>query len=156
MTKSSKACRQAFVDRCSETLRTSGARVTKTRLAVVRAMSEAKKPLSATKLYEVFSENKSLGKIDQVTIYRVLETLKELGLVHQVFPSGGYLPCFHQHCGDAMHVLVRCSSCEEVTELDVPQETLAPMFWYLNGEHGFSADEHLFQINGKCSSCSPK
>lgn len=154
MPKKQRNTQEKFVETCVAALRSSGGRVTKPRLAVVQAVSAAQTPLTAREVYESVAEDSELGTIDLVTVYRVLETFEELGLVHQVFPSGGYLPCFHSGCGSAMHILIRCSSCEDIEELDVPQETIAPMLWYLRGSHGFSPDEHLFQINGTCSSCT--
>jgi len=153
MSKECGLSRDAFIDTSVDILRSSGARVTKTRLAVLRILSETKKPQNARELFELVSKSKNVGKIDQVTVYRILETFEEFGLIHRVFPSGGYLPCFHQHCGDSLHILIRCSSCENISELDVPEETISPMLWYLKGEHGFSPDSHLFQVNGTCSSC---
>lgn len=145
---------QTFVETSLDVLRSLGARVTKTRSAVLQALSSTKKPLSARELFELVSKSKDAGKIDQVTVYRILETLEEFGLIHRVFPSGGYLPCFHQNCGDSLHILIRCSSCEDITELDVPQETLAPMLWHLKEKHGFLPNAHFFQINGLCSPCN--
>lgn len=153
MSKKCDSGREAFVDSSVAILKSTGARITKTRLAILQILSEGQAPISARELFELVSAGKDAGKMDQVTVYRILETFKELGLVHRVFPSGRYLPCFHQHCSDSLHILIRCSSCEEISELDVPQETLAPMIWYLKGEHGFLPDDHLFQVNGVCSKC---
>lgn len=132
-------------------LRDGGARVTKPRTVVLKVLSQSRRPLSAREVFEAVSHTED--SIDQVTVYRVLETFLEIGMVHQVFPSGNYLPCFHSQCGQSMHVLVRCSSCESIEELDIPQETIAPMLWYLRREQGFEPDNHLFQVNGTCSSC---
>ena len=139
-----------FVDVCTSALKGSVARITKPRLAVINCLANANGPLSAREIYEIISKNKDLGSIDQVSVYRILEAISKLELIHQVFPSGGYLACFHSAWESMLHVLIRCSSCEEIKELDVPQETVAPMIWYLKKEQSFHADEHVFQMNGLC------
>lgn len=142
---------KTFRNACLDALKDSGYRVTKSRLAIIQVLDEAKTPLTAREIFETVAEAE---KIDQVTVYRVLETFQALCLVHQVFPTGGYVACNHQTCNDKLHILLRCATCEKTSELDVPQETLAPMLWYLKGEHGFSITAHFFQINGTCSACS--
>ena len=144
---------EQFLETCKVALRKTGARVTQPRLSVIRCLATAGKPLSARELFEQIEKDQSLGKVDQVSVYRILEALSELELVHQVFPSGGYLPCFHRDCRATLHVLIRCSACEHIEEIDIPQETLAPMIWYLQNERGFYPDEHVFQMNGLCSKC---
>jgi len=152
-TKPSAKNIKEFQAACLGALRKSGARITKTRRAVIDALSDTAVPLSAREIYEKIEKAKASDRVDQVTVYRILEAFLERNLVHQVFPSGGYLPCFHHSCAEALHVLIRCSVCEKISELDIPQETLAPMIWFLKDEHGFMPDEHHFQLNGKCSNC---
>jgi len=144
---------QAFVESCLGSLRSAGVRVTKTRLAVLEELSELDQPKTARELFELVAQGKSVKKIDQVTVYRILEKFESFGLVHRVFPSGGYLPCFHQDCGSSPHVLLRCSSCEEISEFDLPQDKLAPILKYLKRVHDFSPGPNPFQFNGVCSAC---
>lgn len=154
--ESSSTIHAAYEKACTEALRASGARITKPRIAVIRCLADASNPLTARELFEQLKAQPDLQSVDQVSVYRILEALSELGLVHQVFPSGGYLPCLHQHCGAQLHVLTRCSNCEHIEELDVPQETLAPIVWFLKNNSGFQPDEHLFQMNGLCRRCQSK
>ena len=144
---------EAYERACVEALRKSGARVTKPRLAVIRCLARSDNPLSARELFEAIEQQDTQDSADQVSVYRILDALAGLGMVHQVFPSGGYLPCLHHACGAQLHVLIRCSKCEQIQELDVPQETLAPVIWYLKDNVGFEADTHVFQMNGLCKSC---
>jgi Fur family ferric uptake transcriptional regulator len=146
---------EQYEQACTAALRGSGARVTKPRLAVIHCLATAIRPLTARELFEELQRTNEVRGVDQVSIYRILEALRELGLVHQVFPSGGFLPCFHHSCTSQLHVLIRCSQCERIEELDVPQETLAPIIWYLKNNKGFQPDEHLFQMNGLCQQCGP-
>ena len=145
-----------FEEQSLKLLKENGARITQPRKLVISCLANSPKPLSAKEVYEQISKDSSASKIDQVSVYRILETLAELELVHQVFPSGGYMACFHSQCGSTLHVLIRCTSCESIKELDVPQETVAPMVSYLKNEQGFTPDDHVFQMNGLCSNCQEK
>ena len=143
-----------YIENCETALKDSGARITKPRRAVIRCLSSADGALTPREILEVILKDKESEDIDQVSVYRILETLSSLGLVHQVFPSGGYIACFHIRCDKKHHVLIRCSSCETTSELDVPEETLSPMFWFLEKEVGFSPTGHVFQVNGYCKDCA--
>jgi Fe2+ or Zn2+ uptake regulation protein len=145
--------RTNYLEDCKRALKAAGARVTKPRISVILCLSAASKPLSARDVFEQISERSDLVAVDQVTIYRILEMLSDLGLVHQVFPTGGYMACFHSKCFHAQHVLTRCVKCESIDEIDIPQESVAPMLWYLKNQLGFEADEHVFQMNGVCANC---
>ena len=143
----------SFTKVCLEVLRESGARVTQPRRAVISCLGKADKPLSAREVYEEISCDSSVSSVDQVSVYRILETLSELELVHQIFPSGKYIPCLHSNCDNIVHVIVRCTSCEAINELNIPQETFAPMQAYLQTKYDFFLDQQVFQVNGLCASC---
>jgi len=144
---------KTFLDSCVSLLRKDGSRITQPRLLVINCLGRSDSPLTAREVHEIISKDKKASNIDQVSVYRILEALLKLELVHQVFPSGGYLACFHIKCGAAVHVLTRCSSCEQIEELDLPQEAIAPILRYLKTKQHFQPDSHLFQMNGLCSEC---
>lgn len=139
-----------FIEACSNAFRESGGRVTETRLAVVRCLANSQQPLTAK---EIFDKLDRKSKIDQVSVYRILEALLELDLVHQVFPSGGYIPCHHTSCEQSFHILTRCSSCNAIEESHVPADKVEPLVSYLKNKKKFYPDVHVIQINGLCVSC---
>lgn len=136
-----------------QALKDSGARITKPRQAVLQCLASAKDPVSPRQILDIIQKDEATPDIDQVSVYRILEALSELGLVHQVFPSGGYMACFHQHCSAAFHVLTRCSACEKTEELDVPDDAVKRLVEHLRNEFGFTAQGHAFQVNGRCERC---
>ncbi len=152
MSKSLHTCaKENFERSCIDTLRENGSRITQPRRLVIQCLAQAERPLSAREVCEEIS--KESENIDQVSVYRSLDTLKELGLLHQVFPSGGYLACFHSACHSTLHVLTRCVQCENIEEIDVPHSVVAPILDHLKKLHQFFPDEHIFQMNGLCTSC---
>ena len=120
---------------------------------MIEILSDISSPMTAR---EVFEKSKaSKVKLDKVTVYRVLERFEDLGLIHQIFPSGGYVPCFHKDCSSSHHILMHCLVCENILEIDVPEDTIEPIAGHLKKEYKFTLDENHFQLNGVCGSCSP-
>lgn len=137
-----------------ETLKASGFRVTQSRLAVLSCLHSSDEPLSPKDLYSKIQKNKKLEKIDQVTVYRILDTLLRIGLIHQVFPSGAYVICGHNRCEEKIHAMLRCTECKNFQEVDLPNSVFSPLEWFLENEFQFSPKHHLFQMDGVCHSCS--
>ncbi len=146
---------RGFREICLETLREAGYRITKQRIAVIESLSKADSPLTAPELYERLSRRSKGAPLDKVSVYRVLDTLLELKLVHRAAPFGAYLACSHQDCSDSHHVLSRCTECDHVEELDVPNEVVAPLLFHMKESLHFTPDSHLLHMDGICSDCSP-
>jgi Fur family transcriptional regulator, zinc uptake regulator len=139
---------------CIEKLKASGSRITKARLNIIECIGEAKTPMSAPQIYESLLKNSQTTIPDKVSVYRVLDTLLELNLVHRVNPSGDYLACSHLKCTEVYHVISRCNLCNLVQEVDVPNEVVSPLLLYLKKNLKFVANTHLLHIDGSCSKCS--
>lgn len=112
-----------YEDHCIAALRTAGFRITMPRVQVIRALANATVALSAYAIHEKIVE--SGGKIDVVSVYRILETLQEVGLIHHVGIADGYVPA-HQDTsseGDASQ-LVLVEGTGEVREQKMSAEIL--------------------------------
>lgn len=142
-----------FIESCTAAFRDSGGRVTETRLSVVRCLAQSAVPLTAKEIFEMIDKKM---KIDQVSVYRILEALSDLDLVHQVFPGGGYIPCHHTSCEETYHILTCCTVCDAIEETHVPSDRLEPLLSFLKNKKKFYPDEHVFQLNGICGSCRAK
>jgi Fur family zinc uptake transcriptional regulator len=148
----------SFKQLALNSLKKSGARLTKARKAVIECFDENLEPMAVKDVIAAvnrLAEHKG-GKsieIDPVTIYRILERFQSLGLIHQISPSGQYVPCTHLRCQESHHVLLRCQNCGSVTEEHVPRELLASFFWYLSQNLKFDAKKHAFQLDGSCRDC---
>ncbi len=145
---------ESFKDLCIKTLKESGARLTKPRLALIECLAHSQTPLSPKiilqKTAEQLDENET---VDSVTVYRILDRFAELGLVHQVAPNGDYIACTHLACEASTHIMTHCTECHTASEIHVPEEILAPMLWFLKSQNQFEPKKHLFQLDGLCSKC---
>lgn len=144
---------QEFVDAGTAILKKSGARITGTRQSVLRVLAGAEHPLSPKDILEKITASEDGSRIDQVSVYRILDTFLSLGLVHRVFPEGNFIACSHIGCTSLHHILLRCVGCQKSFEVDVPKETVAPIMWYLNNVESFTPSQHLFQLDGTCKAC---
>ncbi|MCW5876907.1 MAG: transcriptional repressor [Anaerolineales bacterium] len=124
-----------------------GYRLTGSRRAVVDALAEAERSLTAADLYEIGrAKHKGLGL---VSVYRTLEKLEELGLVQRVHGPGGchaYISAQDGH----NHMLV-CENCGRVEMFE--GDDLKDFTRGLEKQSGFRIHEHWLQFFGLCADC---
>ncbi|WP_438470856.1 Fur family transcriptional regulator [Streptomyces asiaticus] len=130
-------------ERCREQLRTRGARCTAARLSVLQVLAEDGGHLGAVQIHRRISE--AGGHLDVSTVYRTLERLADLGLVHQLAGMGqaSYGLAVEPH-----HHAV-CTGCGAVDQIPVPA-----MEGVLRAAAGATAfrPESLV-LSGLCPSC---
>ena len=130
--------------------------MTQPRLAGIHCLNEAKLPLSAREVFENIRKDKRLQAIDQVSVYRILQSLLVHGLVHQVAPGGTFLACTHTTCSTIQHALICCRDCGSIHEIELPEKAIAPLLDHLKKAEGFQPFEHVFQLDGQCTNCLRK
>lgn len=124
-------------------------RDTQPRRLVLKALVRMKKPSSHKEIYEWI--RKKDAAINLVTVYRILETFEETGIIHKHHSSGGFVLC--THTGESgHHVLLSCEDCGKVEEcIDAEfckhENRLAK-------KHHFIPKTHLSELGGVCSSCA--
>jgi Fe2+ or Zn2+ uptake regulation protein len=99
-------------------LRNAGYRITMPRVQVIRALGDTTKALSAYAIHEKIIN--SGGKIDVVSVYRILSTLQEVGLIHHIGIVDGYFPCRMTDCHGKRSEVVVDETSGSVTELVLP------------------------------------
>lgn len=97
--------------RCRQELRARGVRCTSARLAVMCTLAAGSGHLSATDIHRSISA--AGGSLDVSTVYRTLERLTELGLVHQLPVAG---QASYGLVGEPHHHAV-CTSCGAIDEI---------------------------------------
>ena len=144
-----------YSDICIAAIQKSGARLTSARRAVIACLESAKKPLTPTEIFEKTKKFPKLGKIDRVSVYRVLELLLENGLVHQISANGAFIACTHLFsCKDNLHLVTICKKCGDSIEQDLPKDLGNSLKKLLKEKLSFIPDSHFFQISGFCLECT--
>ena len=127
-----------------------GERLTPARLAAYAELVASKRPLSAYELVALLGTRQQ-RKVAPLTVYRHLDFLTRVGLVHRLETRQAYLPCDHpEHVHDCQYLL--CSHCGDVVE--VRSQRLGELLEAIAGEHGFQPDNAVVEVNGLCGNCS--
>jgi len=134
-----------------EAIRNCGIRATTPRLRVLAFLQQSKYPLSVKGIVS------GVGRmnIDQVTVYRILDTFKKAGLVVQVdFQQG----CAYYELKDAKHdhhhiVCTECHRVEDFTGCDYAKLAVKA----LQQVKAFAkVTHHSLELFGLCHSCINK
>ncbi len=138
------------IDQVIECLRQSGHKVTPQRVSIIKTVMESLELLTPSALYEkVRHENPDVG---EVTVYRTLNILDELGLVcvvHNGENTHSYIgrpPEHHDH--------LICSDCGKV--VNFTGCNLSGLEKRLCSETNFTIQEHRLDLYGKCARCNKK
>ncbi|HLK15255.1 MAG TPA: transcriptional repressor [Fimbriimonadaceae bacterium] len=109
----------AYEEHCLQELRLAGYRITMPRIQVIRALADATTALSAYAIHERIVE--SGGRIDVVSVYRILATLQQVGLIHHVGLVDGYFPCRIGDCPNNRSLVLVADDTNFVYELPLSQ-----------------------------------
>ncbi len=139
-----------FEARAIECLREAGLRITNPRIAVIRALAQSKKALSANEIYELVK--RSGGSVDVVSVYRTLAMLLENHLVHHLGVVDGYLACGMEEPHGPLTEHLVCQECGTVTELE-PEGAMAALNSEKFNRAGFVPSEVKIEVLGRCAKC---
>lgn len=123
--------------------------LTKNQALVFHALGDADKPLGAYDLLDALRVN---GFRSPLQVYRALEKLIGLGLVHRLESLNAFVVC--SQCGVAKHdsaAFTICDICGKVCEVDDPG--LIRMLVQLASESGFRLEKSTIELRGICAAC---
>lgn len=130
-----------------------GAKLTDKRRRVLQVVLESAEPLSA---YQIADQYRDLyGKtLSVMSVYRMLNFLKENELVHRLETTNQYLPCSHISCQHAHEVpqFLICDSCHTVDEVGIRKEILRELSSNIE-DTGFALARQQLEFHGLCRDC---
>lgn len=130
-----------------ERLRASGHRLTPQRELVLQAVEH----LGHATPDEVYAEVRTRStSINLSTVYRTLELLDELGLIHHAHLSDR-APTYHSATGHE-HAHLICRQCRRV--ISVGREEVEQALGPLAGRHEFAPDYGHLTVFGVCAGCA--
>lgn len=131
--------------RCAE----AGQRLTPARLAAYAELLASNKPVSAYELIALL-EDRQGRKIAPLTVYRHLDFLIRVGLVHRLESTQSYRPCDHPyHAHESRYLL--CTACGHADEVE--SATLEELLDDISQGRGFQASHKVVEIKGLCANC---
>jgi len=121
---------------------------------ILDALVVADKPLSA---YDLLAKLRKSGVRSPPTVYRALDKLQELGLVHRVESLSAFVACRCEHkklSNAEISPFAICTACGEVQELSDP--SFARLMKKM-GEGFLAQVQHkVFEVSGICHACRAK
>lgn len=125
--------------------------LTKNQSLVMSTLSDAKGPLSA---YTILDALRDDGLRAPLQVYRALDKLVEIGLVHRIESLNAFVACQHPSCNGEKSETVLfaiCEHCGDVQEL--MKDRLVRAVYNLAGEIDFTLKKSVIELRGVCSDC---
>ena len=118
---------------------------------VMNLLSKSKGPLSA---YQILYDLKDHGLRGPTQVYRVLDKLMELGLVHRLESMNAFVACQQEKCHEKnkeINLFTICKICGSVQEL--LSNGLKNIVKSLSKDNNFLLKSSVLELNGVCSKC---
>jgi len=140
-----KTCISDALAHADQVCQKAGGRLTKTRRQVLELLWQSHQPRKA---YDVLAEmTKKDATAKPPTVYRALDFLQEMGLVHKVESLNAYIGCNGNHA----HQYLICQKCGTVSDIHDAQLTQAVRF--KAQQKGFQVSSAIIEIKGQCERC---
>jgi Fur family transcriptional regulator, zinc uptake regulator len=125
-----------------------GTRLTDPRRRVLTLLAEAKTPLKAYDL--IAKAGIDGGAVKPPTVYRALEFLCQIGIIHRIEQDATYVACSHVGHGHLAALLV-CDLCHGVTEVHV--DDMEHQLTIAAKNTGFALAHLVIEGRGQCQAC---
>lgn len=109
-----KLCVARSLERAESAYREVGARLTNLRESVLRELASSHVALGA---YDIIQRLQAGGRrVAPISVYRVLESLLEVGLVHRIESRNAFVACHSAHSSAQPILFMVCETCGTVAE----------------------------------------
>lgn len=139
---------RAELVKAGQALKQQGYRLTPQRLMILDAVIAGEGHVTAEAIHQRVAQE--YPDVSLSTVYRTLETLRDLGLVTETDLGSGRVEYHFAERADHHHLV--CRRCGSVAEL--PHEVLHPLEEQLAREYGFLAEMSHFAVFGVCAACA--
>lgn len=134
------------VQRILDRIVAGGGRRTMSRQAVIQVLVDCHGHISADAIAQ--QVQKTFPSVDLSTVYRTLETLRELEIVDRVYFADGRTV---YHLRDHQHHHLCCEKCGAIQEM--PISTLSGLEEAVLDDFGFELHQRPVALFGLCKSC---
>lgn len=122
--------------------------LTKNQQLVLESLKSASKPQTAYSLLEQLSKH---GLKAPPQVYRALEKLQKLGLIHKLESINSFVACQHNECAHKLAGFAICDECYKVSE--IIDENLEFQIHSAAEAAGLAPNKSTMEIHGICDSC---
>jgi len=125
-----------------------GSRLTDLRKQVLQLVWSSHKPIGA---YEILKNLQKQGRSGAPpTVYRALDFLLELGVVHRISSMNAYVGCTEPGRPHISQFFL-CTACGIAAELN--NQSVNNSIEITAKEMGFKIQDHTIEVSGLCSAC---
>jgi Fur family transcriptional regulator, zinc uptake regulator len=124
--------------------------LTRNQTLVHETLRHAEAPLSA---YTILDRLRDDGFRAPLQVYRALDKLTGLGLVHRLESLNAFVACAgaHRHDDHGLMAFAICERCGQVEEFADPVVCERLEGWAK--DNAFRADKSIIEIRGECAAC---
>ena len=123
--------------------------LTKNQILVLDKLTAASKPQTAYSLLEQLKEH---GLKAPLQIYRALDKLLALGLIHKLESINSFVACQHADCAHQIAGFAICDGCDQVSE--IIDDELESQIRSVAKTAGLVPKKSTMEIHGLCISCT--
>jgi len=147
-----RRCINAALARANDLCAAENLRLTPTRESVLRLLWQSHRPIGAYQLQDQLA--KLSGKpIAPPTIYRAVEFLLKVGLIHRIASLNAYIGCPFPG-SDHSNLFLICTDCGCVAE--VAHKSINELLVSVSEKASFTLQDQSIELSGLCPSCSQK
>ncbi|MCC7168280.1 MAG: transcriptional repressor [Rhodospirillales bacterium] len=143
-----RACLRRGLKAAERLCRAKGARLTPVRRRVLELILDRHQPIGAYDLIDRLAEEGP--RPAPPTVYRALDFLRTVGLVHRIESRNAYVGCPNPARPHTGSILI-CRTCDRVAETGDP--ALARALARNAARLGFSVERSMIEIQGVCPAC---
>lgn len=123
--------------------------LTRNQSLVFEALEDADTPLTA---YNILERLTGEGLRAPLQVYRALDKLLDLGMVHRLESLNAFVACRHPDCDT--HATVAFAICDECgTVAEISDTSLVSALEAITGRAGFAPRKTTVEMRGLCSTC---
>ncbi|TVP55713.1 MAG: transcriptional repressor [Halomonadaceae bacterium] len=144
-------CVTDAMDEARSLCQTAGTRLTQLRAQILELIWQSHRPLGAYDILAILNDQGR--KAAPPTVYRTLDFLQGMGLVHRIASLNAFVGCSqpsHNHNG----CFLICEECQNVLELSA--DSIRQAISKETGAQGFKVRETTLEIAGTCPACINK
>lgn len=123
------------------------------RVEVVRVLATSDSTLNAQSIHDLIQ--KRGNRIDLVSVYRTLQVLLDIGLIHHLGVVDAYSACklACTHNKELQHFV--CETCGKVTEFEIPACARQDLTQQISAD-GYRLNQVRIELTGQCADCQPR
>lgn len=139
----------ADLHRAEELCEATGERLTPARIEAYSELLAQSRPISAYELLALMEQREG-RKLAPLTVYRLLDFLTRVRLVHRIASTQAFMACDHpEHPHEGLYLV--CSSCGKADELE--SSGLTQILGKAAKSRGFKSEKRIVEVQGLCHEC---